>query len=93
MYNIDATDPVEYFSPSLHGYALVDRQHGESNIVKVGYSIVGTLPAGPTNRAIDHAAATVSSLSAGCRKLTFCRGIDTCAPVRERENCFIPLGL
>lgn len=76
-------DPVENFSPPLHGDALVDRQHGEADVVKVRDAVIGSLPAGPTLGPVDGAAASVASLSAGCRQLTFRRGVDICAPDRD----------
>jgi len=59
------TDPVENFGPSLHGDTLEDCKHGKADVIKVGDAIVGTLPAWPTLRAVDHAAASVTSLSTG----------------------------
>lgn len=81
-------DPVEYFSPPLHGDALVDRQHGETDVVKVRDAVIGPLPAGPTLRPVDGAAASVASLSAGCRQLTLRRGVDICAPERDEPADF-----
>lgn len=80
------TDPVECFGPSLHGDALVDRKHGEAYVVEVRDAVIGSLPAGPALGTVDGAAASVSSLSAGCRLLTFRRGVDICAPSRPKRS-------
>lgn len=80
------TDPVENFGPSLHGDALVDRQHGEADVVEVRDAVIGSLPAGPALGTLDGAAASVSSQSAGCRQLTFRRGVDICAPSRPKRS-------
>lgn len=79
------THPVEYFGPSFHGDALVDCKHGEANVVEVRDAVVGSLPARPALGAVDGAAASVASLSAGCRQLTFCCGVDICAPNRPKR--------
>lgn len=76
------TDPVEYFGPSLHGNALIDCKHGEADVVEVRDAVIGSLPAGPALGAVDGAAASVASLSAGCRQLPFRCGVDICAPNR-----------
>lgn len=65
--NLAITNPVEHFGPPLHGNTLVDSKHGKANVIKVGDAIVGTFPAWPTLRAVDDAAASVTSLSTGCR--------------------------
>lgn len=77
------TDPVENFGPSLHGDALVDCKHGEADVVEVRDAVIGSLPAGPALRAVDGAAASVASLGAGCRQLTFCCGVDICAQTHQ----------
>lgn len=51
--------PVEDVSPSLHGDALEDGEHGEEEVVKVGDAPIGALPATPALRVVLQAGAAV----------------------------------
>lgn len=54
-----AAHPVQHVRPTLHGDALEHRQHGKQEVVKVGDSVVWTLPAFPALGAVDGALAPV----------------------------------
>ena len=70
------TDPVEDLGPALHSDRLVDRQHGEAYVVKVGDAVVGSHPVWPALRPVDRAAAAITGLSAGRGWLTLRRSKD-----------------
>ena len=44
MIVLQETDPVQDGSPTLHGDALEDGEHGEDDVVEAGDPLVGTLP-------------------------------------------------
>lgn len=54
-----ATHPVQHVRPALHGDALKHCQHRKQEVVKVGDSVVWTLPAFPALGAVDRALAPV----------------------------------
>lgn len=45
---VSITDPVQNIRPALSGDALVYREHGKSQIVKVGNAIIWPGPTTPT---------------------------------------------
>ena len=76
VWQSSVTDPVEDLGPALHSDRLVDGEHGEADVVKVGDAVVGPHPVRPALRPVDRAAAAVTGLSAGRGRLALRRSED-----------------